>query len=324
VAPIALLLGGCLEEPSSPADFVDYSAPPTPTMITVVPARSDAMAQWQLPADSPWSAYQKLTLLSALDETPQTWELPDVEALPEVSSARAAARAVAAAGLPADTAWFVDLRGAASIAFARALGETGTAQLAVVPTFNHWPAEDEMIPAEETLAAMVRMPPSRAIAPGAHPMFLLDSWRLSSKSEEVDEETYDNRYALTAGDLPTAEALWAQGIRRVVYMVPWRSDAVHEEDDLNAIFRDYEARGIEIAVLGLDDLLAVRAADDWTVGWPRWRYVTVSRPVIVNSQAFLYRARSGWGGVHYVGGGGWHMGGGYHSAFVYPAGTIHE
>ena len=104
------------------------------------------------------------------------------------------------ASRPTTPAWFVDLAGAASIAFADALSHASRASIAAIPTFNNWPAENELVPAEQTLTAMIQMPPRLPADDdvSARPMFLLDSWRLAYKDETIDEGVIDNRYMLTA------------------------------------------------------------------------------------------------------------------------------
>ena len=52
--------------------------------------------------------------------------------------------------------------GAASIAFASSLARYSNQPIAAIPTFNNWPAENELVPAEETLTAMIEMPPRPA------------------------------------------------------------------------------------------------------------------------------------------------------------------
>src|SRR5579859_396121 len=128
----------------------------------ILPSFSQVSARWLLPATSPWAPYQKTTLLAALDEGERVASLPPIEELEGVSDAREAANTVATVGLPPDTMWVVDLRGAASVAFGAALSLGSRAPVAPVLTFNNWPAEREMVPAEETLAALVAMQPLRS------------------------------------------------------------------------------------------------------------------------------------------------------------------
>jgi hypothetical protein len=66
-------------------------------------------------------------------------------------------------------------------------------------TFNKWPADDAVVPTDETLAGLLAfqpkpLPPSTT---NAAPVFLLDSWRLAYRFDKPSDETYDNRYPRT-------------------------------------------------------------------------------------------------------------------------------
>src|SRR5207248_513732 len=132
--------------------------------------------------------------------------------------------------------WVVDLRGAASCAFASTMSQQSLEPVAPVITFNNWPADNELVPADETLAGALAFTPKLpdADAKSAHPVFVLDSWRLAYRFDEPASDIYDNRYIITSADLPDPETLKAQGIRRVVYVVEDLDDAEVEEDDLHA------------------------------------------------------------------------------------------
>jgi hypothetical protein len=71
--------------------------------------------------------------------------------------------------------------------------------VSLVTTFNNWPADNELVPAEETLAALVTMQPNLGAddEAGACPVFLLDAWRLAYRDDEINDEVTDNRYMLT-------------------------------------------------------------------------------------------------------------------------------
>ena len=108
-------------------------------------------------------------------------------------------------------------------------------------TFNNWPAADELIPAEETLAALVtmrpRLPENRDKWESSG--LLLDSWRLAYRDQELAEETIDNRYYLTTSDFPEPAQLVEHGIRRIVYLTETLGgspDQAVEEDDLHETF----------------------------------------------------------------------------------------
>ena len=318
---LLLLAGGCFEHPLAedasfpPIDETPSAVVPDPQpayRATKVPARSDILQRWELPASSPWLVYEKRTLLSFLAETPSELRLPEVEELEEVKLAELAADAVAATGLPRDAAWIVDLQGAASVAFATTLSHKARDPIAAVPTFNNWPALDEVVPAEETLAAMVAMPPAPAppsdVAP--RPIFLLDSWRLAFKAEELDDDAIDNRYMLTQSDFPSASALQAQGIHQVIYVVAC-ADVEMEEDDLNDLFASYTEQGIQIHMIDLATLARVRepGEDPWYVELP-YAHPFVFRPrsTVVHDPCFYRRSPGGFGGASLVpirvGGGG--------------------
>jgi hypothetical protein len=329
IGAITLVATGCAPEPVTAADVVSRAPPTSEAVHLTLPSRDELIALWQLPPGDPWAPYEKFTLPTALDQAQVPGELPDVGALQEVYAARCAAAHAAEAGLPPGTMWVVDLRGAAAVAFGSELSLRARQSLAIVPTFNNWPAEGELVPAEETLAAMIAMPP-RAPAPGPQasvPVLLLDAWRLAYKDQEIDESVVDNRYMLSEGDLPSAEVLRSQSIGRVVYLVEDRASVAWEEDDLNGVFLSYKEAGIEIDIVDVPWL-----CDDRVAAQPTWWPLLSSCPLsvlprctVVEDECFYARARGGFGGIHarpfaighpYVGGpagghafGGGHLGG---------------
>jgi hypothetical protein len=312
---LALLASGCAETTSAFADGQGEEALAAWTqaefLIQTVPARGDVLRAWQLPPSSPWSPYEKLTLPSVMATAPESVRLPRLDDIEEVHMADLAAAEVARQGIPPDAAWMVDLRGAASVAFGRTLSQQARESVAVIPTFNNWPAAAELIPAEETLAAMIAMPPALP-APGdvaARPVFLLDSWRLAFKEDVVDDEVTDNRYMLSEADFPSAYELLKAGISHVVYVVADVNDALYEEDDLNALFLAYQAAGIEIHMVDLSQLIGVRepvAVGGGGGGYVHWyvyagnRFYVRPRTTIVHDKWFYRRAHGGFGGVHGV------------------------
>ncbi len=306
----ALLPLACILPFSTPA-LAEEVAPLDPELrpVTVYPPNPDLVSRWQVHSDSPWAPYEKSTLLGALNAG-RPLILPDVRRLEVVQYAIEAASTVAAAGLPSDTMWVVDLRGAASVAFAATLSRRAHEPVVPVLTFNNWPADNEMVPAEEALSALTVWQPSPASAAvDARPVFVLDAWRLSFPTAAVDDEVTDNRYMLTQADLPDPTALARQGIGRVMYLVESREDSPFEEDDLNATFLEYEAAGIELVLVDLDDLCYAPDEAEFaeshgalTVGWSPWTtwarhfaYVPAARPTMVNDPLFYGRARGGFG-----------------------------
>jgi hypothetical protein len=279
-------------------------------------------ARWLLAPGSPWAPYQKATLVTALDESDRFAELPDVEKLDVVAEARRAASAVAAAGLPADTLWMVDLRGAGSVAFGAALSMGSRDAVAPILTFNNWPAENEFVPAEETLAALVSMQPLLPPANGSAevPVFLLDSWRLAYRHDSPDPEVTDNRYMLTQSDFPSAEVLRARGISRVVYVVESLETAPTEEDDLHETLLAYQEAGIAISITDLGALGLAEPGEPWRERrHERPLYVDTERVTIVSDPSFFFRARSGFGGPRVIYGGYSGLGGS-HGCFAFHGG----
>lgn len=261
------------------------------------------VAAWQLPPQNPWAAYTKFTLLTALtglkDQGEQV-ELPDVSKLITVNNAVAAAAQIAATGLPDEAMWVVDLRGPAAVAFGSYLSLHTATPVSVVPTFNNWPAENELVPAEETLAALATMlpqpPPPEAQT--SVPVFLLDAWRLAFRNEDIEEDVVDNRYYLNPADLPDPQRLRDQGIRRIVYVVEQRADVETEEDDLNSIFYAYQQAGIAVHVVDLELLAGRSAAVPWTTVFQQSEFIVAPRATILYDTGFYLRARGGFGGLH--------------------------
>lgn len=312
VTPVALLAGSCVTaRPPSAEFFARAEQIPGPQQL-LLPSAARGLATWQLPADDPWARYNKWTLLASLGEQAVLGQLPDVRALHIVRRAEQAGQLLGSAGLAPDTLWIVDLRGAASVAFGNAVSHAASHPVSLVLTFNNWPAPRELIPAEETLAALVTLRPRlpEAGISGSRPVFLLDAWRLAFRDSEPDEEVVDNRYYLNGSDLPDADTLHRHGIRQVVYVTETlgsESAPITEEDDLNDPFLRYAQAGLQVGMLGLDDLLGERPAPDHArfvfAGGvsPRYvrsvrLYVPRHRPTLITSHHFYKRAHGGFGG----------------------------
>jgi hypothetical protein len=300
--PLALL-GGCGLRPWTPSVSVAFWAEDVPAGREVnVPRSADITRAWMLAPDNAWARYDKATLFTAADEMGGSAVLPDVRSLDIVGKAQQTAQHVAQLGMPRDAMWVVDLRGAASAAFASTLSHVSRDPVAPVVTFNNWPADDELVPADETLAGALAFPPKLPDAGvTTTPVFVLDSWRLAYRYDEPSEGTYDNRYILTQADFPDVQTLQAQGIRRVVYVVEDLDDAEVEEDDLHATFRAYQEAGIAIYMVDLDFLgdlpmpLDAKWGIDWSARLEPQYYHCGPRYVIVDDPHFYVRARAGFG-----------------------------
>lgn len=318
---VALLAAGCGLRPWTPSVSVAFWAQDVPAGRDVaLPPSAELARSWQVPSEIAWSRYGKGTLMAAADPIGPTATLPDVRTLDVVAQAENAATNVARGGLPESTIWIVDLRGAASCAFAARLSNESREPVASVVTFNNWPAPESVVPADETLAGLItftpKLPP--ADAKTAHPLFLLDSWRLAYRFDSPGGDVYDNRYILMQSDLPDLETLRTQGITRVVYVVEDLDDAEVEEDDLNATFRAWQAGGLGIHMVDLDFLAHVAAPVDWTARLAPQQYQVRQRYTLVDDPIFYHRARAGFGlafgrpflGPGYRGGGGYYYGSG--------------
>ena len=293
-AGVALLAASCGLRPWTPSVSVAFWSQEVPAGRDVaLPPSTELARAWHLSPDLAWSQFTKGTLVAAVDPMGGSATLPDVRTLEVVAQAEKAAANVARAGLPAGTLWIVDLRGAASCAFAARLSRDASEPVAPVVTFNNWPADESVVPADETLAGLIAFPPKLPPddAKSAHPVFLLDSWRLAYRFDAPEDGVYDNRYMLMQSDLPDVATLTAQGITRVVYVVEDLDDAEVEEDDLNASFRAWQVGGLPIHMVDLDFL----EGKDWSPRLPAERYVVRERYTLVDDPIFYVRARAGFG-----------------------------
>lgn len=301
IGPLVLYTGACVTGPHPPSTLFLMRAEEVPVArTTLLPAYADAYAAWQLPPPNVWARYSKSTLLSALGDAPMAGMLPDVSNLELVRRAESAAARLAAAGLPPDTLLIVDLRGAAAVAFGNALSHRAGVPVSLVLTFNNWPAPSEVVPAEETLSALVSMRP-RPVDPqerASRPVFLLDSWRLAYRDTQPDDEAYDNRYALTPADLPDAATLSQSGIRSVLYIVERRDSETVEEDDLHPSFTAYQQAGLSLHIADLVDLGEASDSASFQRSLTRSRYFLRPRITILSSPSFFLRSRGGFGGPH--------------------------
>ena len=275
--------------------------------------QSAELAQrWSLADSDPWAPYQKMTLVTAADEMDPSTKLPDVGALDVVQNARVAARRFATAGLPPNTMLVVDLRGPAAVAFGAELSRDVQSPVSLVLTFNNWPAEDEVVPAEETLSALIHDRPG---IQGGTPVFLLDAWRLAFRFDEADDGWVDNRYMVI--DMPTADVLAARGIKHVIYVVESLDDTDVEEDDLHDAFAAWQTSGVRVSMMDLN------SQGERPVPWDGLLDDTLlnvtPRPLVINDPHFYVGAHGGFGGLRatpghagghaHWGGGGFHGGG---------------
>lgn len=298
IIPAALLSASCTLRPWTPSVSVAFWSQDVPaSRVASVPRSAEIARVWQLPADNPWARYYKGTLISSLDALGPIAPLPDVRALDVIAEAQGAASRLAEVGLPSNTLWLVDLRGAAACAFAARLSRAASAPVAPVVTFNNWPANDAVIPAEETLAGLLEFTPNlpSAGAQEVHPVVLLDSWRLAYRFDAPADGDFDNRYALMPGDLPNVKMLHEQGITRVVYLVEDIDDAEVEEDDLHGSLREWQAAGIGIHMVDLAFLRRLPGPIDWAAHLAPESHWVGTRHTLIDDPIFNARARGGFG-----------------------------
>ena len=297
-APMVILSGACAFHEPTTALYTGAGEPDTHALP--IPANRGAIEAWRLPDESPWSRYQKLTLLTYLETEPPLVPMYDVRGVDLVRRTSHVAAHLATVGLRPDTLWIVDLPGPAAVAFGAALSELSPIPIAPVITFNNWPAENEVVPAERTLSALVSMwpKPLDAKASGAVPVFLLDSSRLWERDLPPSEEAIDNRYALLPSDVPDAPTLQAMGITHVVYLVGDRTETPREEDDLHERALEYQNAGLGLSLVGLTDIERLGTAGNFTEIWARTPLIVLPRSTVLTDPAFYARARGGFGGVH--------------------------
>jgi hypothetical protein len=292
-----MLSMGCMMR--TPATALDAQGVPTADLrVMAVPAKADAIAAWQLPPTASWSPYEKLTLLTCLADTPAIANVPDVTQFQVVRHASAAATRLAEAGVPAGTLWVVDSQGAASVVFGATLSQLSTRPIAPVLTFNNWPADKEVVPAEQTLSALLTIQPKPLAEGGeaATPVFLLDAWRLAYRNIEPDPQAMDNRYVLSPSDFPSAEMLQSAGITRVVYVMEDRDDAT-VEDDFYPVAMAYQGAGIALSLVDFAGLEQIGSKESTDVYLAERSFTVTPRGTTLDDARFYARARGGFGGV---------------------------
>jgi hypothetical protein len=224
------------------------------------------------PLQTAWRPYFRATLMQALAQPELARHMTPVFT-PGMWATYLRGRALAAQlkgqSPPTSVMMVADLPGPDSVALGAALA----GQLDLVVTFDNWPHPSGIVPAQQTLGALLyyarkvaeerRHLQTRLPAP---PLFLLDRSRLANYEDA--QERFDNRYLV---DLPGPDELRARGVRTVVYIVPDRA-SLPELDDLNEVFVSYVENGIEVTALPLDDFFSGTAdvVEDpcYYGGWP--------------------------------------------------------
>jgi hypothetical protein len=204
----------------------------------------EVYALWA-PDESPWSAWAKPVLFTALGRVTPPPELLLPAALTWAPSA--AARTVVVVDLPgADAVW-------AGLALARQ-------GYRPVPLFNGCLAPAMLVdvaPLAAALLAGCAVLSGLTLAREAPPAFLLDS-RRRENAQRARPGEFDNRWAVVPQDMPSGNHLRSAGITAVLVR------AARIQDDLTHILCRYQQAGVRL----------VQVADD--IGEPQ--PLTVSEP----------------------------------------------
>lgn len=148
----------------------------------------------------------------------------------------------------AQTLIISDLPGPSSIALGAALADTND----IIPTFDNWPHPLGVVPAHETLGAMLYYASEieeqkKKLKADAPAVLLLDNRRLAAYRDE--ESQFDNRYL---AKIPPIDQLKQRGVENILYIV--RDEQQREElDDLNDEFVEFEKNNIGVRMLRLSD-----------------------------------------------------------------------
>ncbi len=203
------------------------------------------------PVREEWRPYFVPTLLQSLNQPTLNERMRPIHT-PEMAEAYArtgALRELLAQTPDAGrTMVIADLPGPMSVAVGAAMADVAT----VVPLFDNWPHPLGVVPAHETLGAMIyyaREIESKRGRVGERPptLFLLDSRRLTPYADADNQ--FDNRWMAR---VPLSDELRQRGIEQVIYLVRDGSYAT-ELDDLNDEFVNWEKNGIKVRMLQLTD-----------------------------------------------------------------------
>jgi len=199
-----------------------------------------------------WQAFHVPTLAASLqanDAEPLLRSIPCQDS-PAMRAAHGRGRALRdlleQADAPERLVVVVDLPGPESVAFAAGLQPLATA----VFQFGNWPHPRGIVPAHETLAALLFHRPTFVSAPSdpkRPAVFVLDRNRLAPYAN--DPERFDNRYVV---HLPTAATLRTMQIERILYVVPEGAEE-QELDDCNETFVAYRAAGLQVRLVSAGD-----------------------------------------------------------------------
>ena len=189
--------------------------------------------------------------------------------------------------------WVVDLRGAASVAFGATLSQRLARPVAPVMTFNNWPADCEVVPAEQTLAALVAMRPRRSrrarwrrrpsssSTPGASP----SATRSRTSTRSTTATSSSPRTSPTRPrSAPRASTRSSTSSRIAI--------GRGEEDDFHEVAQAYQAAGLGIALADFRGALRAlpepapdRPDEVWAGCFDRWSFTVGARSTVFDDPA---------------------------------------
>lgn len=186
------------------------------------------------PDGSRWSAWAKPVLFTYASN-------PGLPAAPQAERPPSSFRLDGVPSAGNGAAFVVELPGAAAVACGLALAGRGYRP---VPLYNvtTGPGRDlvDVVPLMAALRDGASVLASLGLADDAPPAFLIDSQRLSGMPEPT---VYDNRWMVFPQDFPSARALLAGGITRVIAI---RDDRPLDAD-LRAVLRLWKREGLEVS-----------------------------------------------------------------------------
>ena len=189
-------------------------------------------AAWA-PPESPWSAWAKPSLFTALARVKSSLAAGELSAMEE------------APWLPLfdrKTAIVLDLPGVWSVVRGLQLATRGYRP---VPLFNTSYGPAAVLDVREILEGLNlgrQILPQLALPVDAPPVFLLDSGRLPSAGGGMPG-TYDNRWVVLPQDFPSAAWLREHGISVVLL---WQQQRTQPADDLAHVLRRWQEGGLDI------------------------------------------------------------------------------
>jgi hypothetical protein len=220
--------------------------------------RETVYATWK-GQDHPWVSWVKPSLFAAVSDDPM-----------DAADERHAYRAEVPPWAKLDTSWLVeraavivDLPATAALSLGLALGQRGVRPVLAISACS---AEGEVISmrgAIDLLELGARFASAFPTGEGLLPAFLLDS-RRAGEGLEPSVGSFDNRWAVFKGDLPSVGHLRRSGVEKVLFV---HQGGARAHSDIVAILRGYQAGGLEILLHDVDEPMVTKAV---VVGRRSW------------------------------------------------------